>query len=52
MSEVIGSLKMFARKGRGEEGGGKAELEGEVCLEMRGLPYFIEIVLEISYDAA
>ena len=47
MSELMQGLKIFARKG-----GDKAKLEGEVCLEMRGLPYFIEIVPEIPYDAA
>ena len=43
--EMGGGLKTFARKG------GLCKMGG-VCLEMGGLPYYIEVFLEIPHDAA
>ena len=39
-----GGLKIFARKGGVRQ-------NGRVCLEMGGLPYYIEVFLEIPHDA-
>ena len=34
------------------EKGGLGKMGGGVCLEMGGLPYYIEVFLEIPHDAA
>ena len=45
LMEMDGGLKIFARKG------GVRQNEW-VCLEIGGLPYYIEVFLEIPHDAA